>query len=154
MSNDGPLRSDMGTYGAIAADEVFTAIRDRFDELSEASGLTQAAVAKRMGVSSQLVSRWLSGPTNISAETLGKIAAALESNLCVSLQGWEQIARGNRAHSLDAFMAKPRPNIQRQGGASNRVDFVFESVVSKAQTLTRASAPVPQAAVKITEAQW
>ncbi len=47
---------------------------DRMDEL----GLTQKAVAERMGCSQQYVSKVLRGTENLSIETISKIEAALQ----------------------------------------------------------------------------
>lgn len=47
---------------------------DRMDEL----GLTQKAVAERMGCSQQYVSRVLKGTENLSIETISKIESALD----------------------------------------------------------------------------
>ena len=47
---------------------------DKMDEL----GLTQKAVAERMGCSQQYISRVLKGTENLSIETISKIESALE----------------------------------------------------------------------------
>lgn len=47
---------------------------DRMDEL----GLTQKAVAEKMGCSQQYVSRVLKGTENLSIETISKIESALD----------------------------------------------------------------------------
>lgn len=47
---------------------------DRMDEF----GLTQKAVAERMGCSQQYVSRVLKGTENLSIETISKIESALD----------------------------------------------------------------------------
>ncbi len=44
----------------------------------EALGLTQKAVAERMGCSQQYISRVLKGTENLSIETIAKIESALD----------------------------------------------------------------------------
>ena len=43
--------------------------------------LTQKAFAQKMGVSPQVVSKWLKGQENFTLETISKLEAAIERNL-------------------------------------------------------------------------
>lgn len=51
----------------------------------QAGGVTQATLARRMGVSRQHVSRLLEGTQNVTLATLGKLAVALGGNWTLAL---------------------------------------------------------------------
>lgn len=53
------------------------AVLDEFIE----QGITKATLAKRIDADAALVNRWLSGPSNWTLETLGKLLAGLECEL-------------------------------------------------------------------------
>ena len=54
---------------------VVTLVRKRFRELEKSEGLTQAVLAKRMGLTRSQVSRWFAGPLTLNAA--GRLLAAM-----------------------------------------------------------------------------
>ena len=49
-------------------------------------GITKAALAKRINTDAALVNRWLSGPSNWTLETIGKLLAGMECELDFSVK--------------------------------------------------------------------
>jgi transcriptional regulator with XRE-family HTH domain len=48
---------------------LFEFILDRFEK-AEANGLTQAKLARRTGKSKEVINRWLSGPSNLTSDSI------------------------------------------------------------------------------------
>ena len=61
--------------------------------LMKQQGLTQAILAKMVGVSSVMIHRWVTGKNQITARNLVKLARALGRNPCDFLEGSDKIAR-------------------------------------------------------------
>jgi transcriptional regulator with XRE-family HTH domain len=104
--------------GEIAASRLFSLIHERLEELKEEKGLTQAQVAGRLGVSEQLVSRWLAEPRNITVKAAGRLLAALEAGLLFDLDRFEDIARSNAAPASRVHPPISRVEIQIDGTPS------------------------------------
>lgn len=93
-----PSREYLGNAAKAAADDLWSNLVMLLEHEDGSRRLTQADVASALGTSEQLVSRWLSGPSNMSIETAGRLAAALRGHLQVTVAPWEDAARGNYFH--------------------------------------------------------
>lgn len=57
-------------------------LREIFIEAASASGLTDAEISRRSGVSTVTLSRWRSGKYSPDSETLGAVLAVFGYELC------------------------------------------------------------------------
>lgn len=73
-------------------------IRDVFTKRAEAEGLTQAAVAEKLGIHRAVVNRRLNGRTNMTIETIADMAWAIGA--CVDVDIYDPIERPDRNHTL------------------------------------------------------
>jgi len=81
--------------GTLTAEERFVAkhiaqIAATIQRERKAKGYTQRELAKILGVSQALVSRWENGEENFTIATLAKISVALEMELCNPLEAKAQ----------------------------------------------------------------
>ena len=67
-------------------DELCTRVGNRIKALREKNNLTQKALAERLGISQQIVSRVERGKTNISLLTLKKIANVFNRKVVIELE--------------------------------------------------------------------
>lgn len=79
---------------SVARLALFNLVRSAFDEEEKLEGLTRSALAKRMGVSSALVSRWLNRPQNMTVETAAKILFSLRREVKFSARKAGAPSRG------------------------------------------------------------
>ena len=80
----------------MAADRLFVLINERYEGLAATAGLTQAEIARRMGVAPQLVNKWFREPRNMTVKTAGRLMAAMEAHLLFDLDAFEHMG-GNAA---------------------------------------------------------
>jgi transcriptional regulator with XRE-family HTH domain len=59
----------------------------------QSQGVTRSALAKRIGSSPAYISKLFSGPANISAETMTKLAHALDAKVCMKMEARELLMR-------------------------------------------------------------
>jgi DNA-binding transcriptional regulator YiaG len=121
--------------GELAASRLFSLIHERFFELQKKEALTQAEIARRLGVSEQAVSRWLVEPRDMRVRSAGRLLAALEGHLLFSIDRFEDIRRGNNAHSRNSETI----SVEVVSGAQRTS---LGSAVSSAEVFTK-----PQAAI-------
>lgn len=123
--------------GEMAASRLFDLIRERLDELATREGLTQADLAKRLGLKEQQVSRWVTHPRNITVKSAGRLLGALEAYLEFGLERFEDVNAGNhlstvtistdgrevaRITSVVGVQTDTRSGAQNIPGTSNSVD--------------------------------
>lgn len=60
---------------------LYCLIRRRFRELEKSEGLTQTALAERLGLTRNQVSRWLSCPSNMTIRSAGRLLWAMGRKL-------------------------------------------------------------------------
>jgi transcriptional regulator with XRE-family HTH domain len=60
---------------------VFALVRKRFHELEKSEGLTQSALAERMGLTRAQVSRWFAQPNTMTLRAAGRLLAAMGRGL-------------------------------------------------------------------------
>lgn len=73
-------------------------IRDVFAKRAELEGLTQSAVAEKLGVHRAVVNRRLNGRTNMTIETIADMAWAVGA--CVDVDIYDPNERPDRNHTL------------------------------------------------------
>lgn len=73
-------------------------IRDVFAKRAEIEGLTQAAVADKLGVHRAVINRRLNGRTNMTVETIADMAWAIGA--CVDVDIYDPAERPDRNHIL------------------------------------------------------
>lgn len=89
--------------GEMAAAQLFALIHERLAELKARDPtFTQSVLAKRLGVSEQLVSRWLTEPRNLTIRSAGRLLAALEAQLLFELDRFEDMAVSNATMAFPA----------------------------------------------------
>ncbi len=85
----------------MAQDQLWVLLHERFRELEETNGLTQAALARKVGCDRQSVNRWLSGPSNISIFSAAKLFAGMDSDLRVACKPWRELGTSNYYRCFD-----------------------------------------------------
>lgn len=73
-------------------------IRDVFAKRAETEGLTQSAVAEKLGIHRAVVNRRLNGRTNMTIETIADMAWALGA--CVDVDIYDPAERPDKNHAL------------------------------------------------------
>jgi len=86
--------------GEMAAQQLHAIIQERFEILRQRDGITKRDLARRLGVSDQLVSRWMAEPRNITVKSAGRLLAALDSHLGFELECYENILNANNGTKL------------------------------------------------------
>ncbi|MDB5449335.1 MAG: family transcriptional regulator [Phenylobacterium sp.] len=84
----------MSTHGDKKADEIDTAVGARLRIRRQALGLSQTALAEKLGISFQQVQKYERGSNRISASTLVRAAQALDCHAS-ELLGYEQDGAGD-----------------------------------------------------------
>jgi transcriptional regulator with XRE-family HTH domain len=100
----GELREATHIMGEMAASRLHSVIEDRLAEVSDR--LSRADIARRLGVSEQQLSRWITHPRNMTVKSAGRLLAALEAQLLFELDRYEDIAKGNAASSFVVSVAE------------------------------------------------
>ncbi len=72
---------DREIAGGVAMRALHAVVRKRFCELERSEGLTKTALAGRMGLTLAQVSRWLSGPNNMTIRKAGELLHAMGRTL-------------------------------------------------------------------------
>ncbi|MGD9700858.1 MAG: helix-turn-helix domain-containing protein [Acidimicrobiia bacterium] len=80
-------------FGDLADDP--SELIDRLSALRQAHGLSQTAVAARMGTSQSAVARLESGEVDVRLSTLTRYAAAMEASIGFTLRGAEGTSNEN-----------------------------------------------------------
>ena len=83
-----PVQWDREIAGLAAQHSLFVLIRRRFRELERSEGLTQAALAERMGRTRAQISRWMSSPGNMTIASAGELLMAMGRKLEFRLSDW------------------------------------------------------------------
>lgn len=73
-------------------------IRDVFAKRAELEGLTQVAVAEKLGVHRAVINRRLNGRTNMTIETIADMAWAIGA--CIDVDIYDPAERPDRNHTL------------------------------------------------------
>ena len=99
---------DMGVH------HVLLDIVDQIDAIMEERGITQAELARRLGVSRARVSALLNGQPNTSVRTLMRIAYALDAVLDVSF-GKPEALKARGLHAPEGVpQHEPEPEPERE----------------------------------------
>ena len=85
----------------MAQDQIWVLLHERFHELEEAEGLTQAELARKVGCDRQSVSRWLSGPSNIGIFNAAKLLAGMKSDMKLGYKPWAEMSASNYYKCFD-----------------------------------------------------
>lgn len=114
--------------GEMTAHQLFSMIHERFEFLRERDGLTKHDVAIRLGVSDQLVSRWMSEPRNITVKSAGRLLAALDAHLGFEVDCYEDVNAHNQpvadgpSNRLSAVRSSDIWEHLTRGSSTSRVD--------------------------------
>lgn len=112
-------------YGfARTRDLAFAAVRS-FWKIRQAEGMTQAALAERLGRDKGWVSKKLSGPTNWTLRTFGELVDAMDGEVEISIADILKPASGN----YDAYADYGEKEIEKLEGTKTSNEgrtFLFE----------------------------
>jgi transcriptional regulator with XRE-family HTH domain len=107
-------------------DRFFDFLRERF-EREEANGLTQAKLARRIGKSPEVISRWLNAPSNLTLDSISDLLIGVSAEE-PEFEGKSLIHRSAQNHMhLDdsddiASAQMPRPEQDEDEKASAMID--------------------------------
>lgn len=76
---------DQEIQGEMLVLALYSQVRRRFRELEKSEGLTQTALAERMGLSRAQISRWFVNPSNMTLRTAGRLLCAMGRSLDLRL---------------------------------------------------------------------
>ncbi len=118
-------RQQLEILAAVAEDNLWNLLLERFDEYSAKTGCTRVQLANRMGVPAQQISRWFNGPQNIGIDNAAMLFAAMESDLCVSFIDWEGLKHTNHCHEVESarisqFATRPLATLSVDGNRPKR----------------------------------
>lgn len=102
-------------------------IGNRIADIREASGITQSALAKKIGTTQSAIARLESGKQNVSAEMLKKIGNALGKNLITLSPGTMNVAIGG-GHKL-------KGTIETNTSKNGAVGLLCASLLNQGKTI-------------------
>jgi transcriptional regulator with XRE-family HTH domain len=97
--------------GEMAASRLFAIIHQRLEELQSKGDFTQVEIAARLGVSEQLVSRWLREPRNMTVRGAGRLLGALDAHLCFELERFEDVLGQHGANASGSVLPASAPRV-------------------------------------------
>ena len=80
--------------------DVFNEIVKAFVEEAKAGRISRATLAKRIGSKPEQITRWFSGPANLTLNTIGRILLGMDAKLEARVVFFRDIPTPNYAHPL------------------------------------------------------
>lgn len=101
LARERPEREVVDIVAMMAQDQLWALLHERFREMEELHGLTQAELARKVGCDRQSVNRWLSGPSNIGIFNAAKLFAGMEADVKLAYEPWRTLAAKNYYRCFD-----------------------------------------------------
>jgi len=92
--------ADLAYHNQSLRNDIFGKVLQAFAQEAEAGRITKAAVARRLGKDPAQISRWFSGPSNWTLDTVSDLLAALEAKLRSDVVFSRDLPRPNYEHPL------------------------------------------------------
>ena len=100
-SNEEPISAgDIAYYCERLRNRVFEDVVEAFAEEAAAGRITKAALARKLGKGPEQITRWFSGPSNWTLDTIGTLLLALEAELETNVVFLRDRPAVNYAHPL------------------------------------------------------
>lgn len=114
---------------------IFDAIIRAFTEEVEAGRISRATLAKRINSTAPQVTRWLSGPSNLTANTIGMLLLGMKAELDPRVVFHRDIQKPNTAHPFFDHLATA------QSRAVEVVNFATETLNNDQIQITGGTRP-------------
>jgi transcriptional regulator with XRE-family HTH domain len=119
LTSDTPLSADIvAEEYYIALQDALRGVRETFLKRRNTHGVTQQAIADRLGWNKALVSRRLHARGNLTFKTLSALATAMDCRLKVDYVPYEEMAASNYQYDASIIETSTPPTLRRDGEAA------------------------------------
>lgn len=103
---------DLFYYRRRSQNRLFEALTSFFAEEAERRGITKRDIAESLRRDPAQITRWLTGPSNLTLDSISDLLLSLGSEMDYSVVKFEDRPQPNEMHSLIARLLHPRVTVE------------------------------------------
>ncbi len=138
-SNEEPISAgNIAYYCERLRNRVFEDVVEAFAQEAEAGRITKASLARKLGKGPEQITRWFSGPSNWTLDTIGTLLLALDAELETNVVFLRDRSPVNYAHPLvEHLIGAGRRAQKREAAPHIQIDTRAKAPGSDASTTAK-----------------